>query len=126
MPAPQGLGKPEILRSPEAISALFRKGSRIRQGGLILVYGPVDTPEITTLGMKVAFAVPKRTHKLAVHRNRLKRLMREAYRKNRARLNPPAGESLGLLFIYQGRGLCTYSQMEADLSRLLERLNERL
>ena len=35
---------------------------------------------------RIAIAVPKRVHKLAVDRNRIKRMIREAFRQNRVRV----------------------------------------
>jgi ribonuclease P protein component len=79
---------------------------------------PTDAPA------QVAFAVPKRGMRLAVDRNRVKRLMREAYRLEKPgvleRLKGRTGQ-VAWLFIYQGRGTPTLAEARWKISRALHR-----
>jgi ribonuclease P protein component len=68
--------------------------------------------------------VPRKHLRRAVDRNRMKRLMREAYRLSKARLYERlAGrtQQVAWLFIYQGKGLTTWEVTEQKISRSLDR-----
>jgi ribonuclease P protein component len=71
----QRLPKKEILRKRDDFQRLFKDGKRWREKHLRFYYKEGDRRQ-------VGFTVPKRYGK-AVHRNRMKRWMREAYRKHR-------------------------------------------
>ncbi|MDB2471683.1 ribonuclease P protein component, partial [Flavobacteriaceae bacterium] len=71
----------EKLKSKAIIDALFTNGSSISCFPLRFVYLQKDFPENITL--KCGVSVSKKKFKRAVDRNRIKRLMREAYRLNK-------------------------------------------
>lgn len=102
----------EVVTSGRLIhDAPFRISGRIMQL-------PTDTPA------QVAFAVPKRNLKLAVHRNRMKRLMREAYRLNKHRwyeLLHAAGAQCAWLIVFNGKAPITLAETQMKITRSLER-----
>lgn len=72
------LPKEYRLKNRAAFSATYRvKNSHYKDG--IILYAGIIKKELTE-PTKVGFVVSKKTHKRAVKRNRLKRLMRESYR----------------------------------------------
>ena len=119
--------KAEKLCSRKVFTLLAEKGTRINLFPFRLVFSDSELPE--NVPVQAAFTVPKRNFKKAVHRNRIKRLMREVYRKNKA-LHYPfielSGKQFALLFIYYGNQLPDYSVTEEKLKLLLDRFVETL
>lgn len=89
---------------------------------LRLVYLPqTGQPQPET---KILISVPKRCFKRAVKRNRVKRQVREAYRKNKALL---AGRgSYMLAFIWLDDKLWNSPAVERKVLSLLQRLSEKV
>jgi ribonuclease P protein component len=75
------LPKTSIIKSSREISNIFKSGKRVNGNNISVVY--LLRPETETT--RIAFTVSRRV-KRAVDRNRLKRLMREAFRLNSERL----------------------------------------
>ena len=126
------LRKQEILRGKKSISAVFNSGVKltsppivclVRDGGKL----PTDTlNRRNSAEVRVAFVV-RRSIKRAVERNRIKRLLREAYRRNKQLLThtgPDALISKDIIFLYspgsaQPPRKLTYIQIDACMRRIL-------
>lgn len=65
------------LKKKSAFTATYKVKNSSHKGGVTLFVGIKKKDDGPT---KVGFVVSKKTHKRAVKRNRLKRLMRESYR----------------------------------------------
>ncbi len=94
-----GLSKGERIKSKKLFELLYSHGKiNYSKNGLFkAVFYLTDlTDEKRTHGVKVAFAVHKKAGK-AVWRNRVKRLMREAYRLNKHLLNAKETDKLLLI-----------------------------
>jgi ribonuclease P protein component len=109
---PNALPRGEIVRGKSTITRLFNQGSRLKGGSLLMIYysdsKPVDQAGRTSV--KVLFTVGKKLFPRAVDRNRIKRLMREAYRLEKSALSLLlASESrkedarMLIAFLYRGR-----------------------
>jgi len=110
------LGKDEKLKSKIFIEQLFAKGKRVKQFPLQLIYLPIN--HTSKFPIKVGFSVPKRNVKLAVNRNRIKRLMREVYRKNKHVFADNLDEQYVFMFIYTTKNEPTYTDLESTFEKL--------
>lgn len=71
------LKKEYRLKNKSAFAATYRIKNSFHCGGITLFAGKLRKNDCP---VKVGFVVSKKTHKRAVKRNRLKRLMRESFR----------------------------------------------
>ncbi|WP_276389010.1 ribonuclease P protein component [Eudoraea chungangensis] len=120
---PFQFSKQEKLKSRSIIGDLFDKGLSLKQSPLKLIYAKIDPP----LEPKIQFAVavPKKSFKGAVERNRIKRLIREAYRLNKGEFFNNIEGSYALLFLYLGKEMPTFDTIEKPLISILENLINR-
>ena len=128
------LGKNDRLKSRKAIEHLFAKGNSFSISPLRILYtlSPAVTPATHPMNLQVGFAVSSRNFKKAVDRNRIKRLMREAWRlqKNELQLSLPlASQSLHIFLIYTGKELPEYTlvfeKTALAITRLLKLADEK-
>lgn len=75
---------------------------------------------------QMLISVPKRCFKHAVDRNRVKRQVREAYRRHRDLYKLPEGKYLALAFIWLDRQHHDSAEVEAKVVNLLHRMGEKL
>ena len=94
---------------------------------LRVVFMPVNAAQ--NIPAAILISVPKKRFKRAVKRNRIKRQIREAYRKNKhCLLQLLQGQQNGLLmaFIFMDSELHPSSEIENKLKELLDRIRERI
>jgi len=68
--------------------------------------------------IQVGFSVPKRNIKLAVNRNRIKRLLREVYRKQKHLFSIEINEKYVFMFIYMAKQEINYADLELTIQKL--------
>ena len=110
------LSKDEKLKSKKLIERLFKEGKRIQSFPLQLLYLKVD--HVSEIPVKVAFSVPKKRIKLAVNRNRIKRQMREVYRKHKFCFFEMAKEQHIFMFIYLDSKETNFVELENALQNI--------
>jgi len=103
-------GKEEKLKHHKLIETLFKEGLRINTNGIQLVYLKIQ--HSGEFPVKAGFSVPKRIMKLAVDRNKLKRRMREVYRKNKHLFYENISEPYIFMFIYTAKNELKYLEIE--------------
>jgi ribonuclease P protein component len=115
------LRKHEILRKKLPISLLFRSGKSMKGDFLRIVYASLQLENDCFQEFPaILFAVSKKTVPSAVGRNRIKRMMREAYRLEKSLAqrrveSTSEGSAVGMLciaFLYMGRRK-TFPNLEA-------------
>ena len=92
-----------------------------------MVWMEMGKTENNNVAAQVAVTVSKRNFKKAVHRNRIKRLMREAYRLNKNLVVSYCEKmdiSLAILFIYTGKTMPDYKDIEAKIILSLKRFQD--
>lgn len=123
----QGFGKEYKLCSRKIIDGLFSEGEGIKSYPFMLRYQITNLPK--DIPFQIVITAPKRNFKRAVDRNRIKRLMREVFRKNKHELEEYLKESnqqLALFIMYTGRDMPDYKLIEAKLIKALVKLNQAL
>lgn len=112
--------KAEKLKKNTEISLLFEKGKWKTSGNLriIILKDKATTPiESGKLGVSVS----KRYFKRAVHRNRIKRLLRECYRLNKDLFKEAFGEkTMAMLFWVSSEMPQKFQDVEAQFIKLCE------
>lgn len=122
----KSFGSKEKLKSRKAIQSLFEQGKSIKEYPLILVYQKVTESDFP---LKIGFSVSKKNFKRAVDRNRVKRLLREAYRLNKFKCIDTFQNktiSTNAMIIYSSNEILPFEKMEAKVIKLLEKLNKSI
>ena len=113
--------KEERLSSKKVIDKLFSEGESFLAFPLKIVFFKTELP--SKYPVQAAFSVGKRNFKLAVQRNLIKRKIRESYRLNKHYLYDSLGDNqIALFFIYIGKDIPEYKQIETAMKNSIERL----
>jgi ribonuclease P protein component len=116
------LSKDERLSRRKIIEALHGSGMSIKSPAIILVYLPCELP--VEYPAQVMFSASKRLFKRAHDRNRVKRLLREAYRKQKQVVYSSLKErnqQYALHFIFTGKQLPNYPYVFGKMNDLILR-----
>ena len=117
----QTFPKKEHLKRKKLIDELFTDGKKVSAYPLLLFYKATTLPE-EGVSIQTGVSVAKRNHKLAVTRNRIKRLMREVYRKNKSDFQTN-GATFAFMFIYTGKEVLPYADLDKAMLKLLVKFN---
>jgi len=112
--------KEEKLKKKNLITDLFASGKSASVFPLKMIY--LKNDHESPFKVQAGVSVSKRNFKLAVDRNRIKRLMRESYRKNKHLIyNDDDTKKHILMFIYQAKREVSYEQMEEKMIELIKK-----
>lgn len=110
----------EKLKSKSVIDRMFTEGKSLKSFPLRVNYLPLKENEASS--NKMGVSVPKRNFKKAVDRNYLKRLIREAYRKNKYLTANNLNRDYALMFIYISREKADLKEISTAVIHLLKQL----
>ncbi len=117
----QTFSKNERLCSRILIDRLIEKGKSFNHSPFRITWLPIAE---SSAPIKVVISVPKRSFKKAVDRNKLKRQIREVYRKQKQSVyDVLAGKKIVVMIIYTAKTKLEFSEIEQKLIEALERLN---
>ena len=116
--------KEERLSHKKAIDALFNQGSSFNLSPFKVIYLR-QTPAMA-VPVQVLVGVPKKKFKRAVDRNRLRRMIREAYRLNKHRLTDhtealPYTLQVGFIYIADRLDI-PFAELEKQMVSCLDRM----
>lgn len=122
-------GKDERLKSRKLIGQLFEEGSSFFCYPFKIVYIKTDVP-IQNYPCKTAISVSKRLFKNAPDRNKVKRLFRETFRKQKRSLydalNLTESNLHIVMWIYVGKKIPEYEELFNQTGKGIEKLTQTL
>lgn len=80
----------------------------------------LQTEHTSSFPAQVGVSVPKRNFKKAVSRNRIKRLLRESYRKQKQIVYKTIDVPYVYMISYIGKEECSYADIEVKMEKLLQ------
>ena len=117
-------GRDRSLKRKVVMDRIFAEGHSAKAFPLIARFAEVspDGPAPT----RAAFTVSKRRFRLAVDRNRIKRLMRESWRHHRGDFesNIGRGHQCAVVLIFVGQALPTAEEVDRGMDKLLNRMTQ--
>jgi ribonuclease P protein component len=114
----------ERLKSTKSIQRLFKEGKSFSHFPFRVIY--IENPNQPS-PLQAGFTVSTRYFKKAVDRNRIKRLMREAYRLQKNKLQDELKKNnkcLAVFFIYTGNELPGYDEVYEKTGSALARIQK--
>lgn len=116
--------KTEKLKSKKLISWLFESGKSVVAYPLKLVF--LETHFDDGVLLKTGFSISKRNFKKAVDRNRIKRLMREAYRLNKAGYFGNTSKHYAFMILYLDKEIPDFKLIDSKMKSLFKKFKEKV
>lgn len=116
--------KKEKLKSEKLIEQLFSEGKSVSAFPLRMVYLKTDFDD--EVQFKTGVSVSKRNFKNAVDRNRIKRLLREAYRLNKASYFNNILGSYALMILYISKDGTDFDSIDKKMKLLLDTFSKKV
>ncbi|MCB9283342.1 MAG: ribonuclease P protein component [Lewinellaceae bacterium] len=118
----------ERLKSRKLIEQVFSEGQSFAVFPLRVVFTRTTLPEGAG-PVQVGFTVSKKSFRSAVHRNRIKRQMREAYRLKKNKLQEGlvhTTDQFAWMLLYTAKEPLPYSQIEEAMGIIVKRFLKKI
>ena len=115
------LKKTDRLKSRKAIDIIFTKGKSFSNFPFRILWMNVENED----GLKAGFSASTKNFKKATDRNKIKRLMREAYRLQKNDLGVQLSlnkKAINVFFIYTGKEVPSYDLIFEKMGNVLKRI----
>lgn len=116
--------KKEKLKSKKLIDQLFAEGKQFNHFPLKLI--ALKTSFDEDVNVKTMVIVPKKRFKSAVKRNRIKRLLREAYRLNKPLVFNNIEGNYAFAILYLGKEMPDFQLIDKKMKGLLEKFIKKI
>lgn len=119
----QTFKKGERLTNKKVFELLFNSGESFSLLPFRLVW--VNTKSGSSFPVQLGISVPKRSFAKAVDRNKLKRRIREAYRKNKSLIYEVVKQkdrTIALMIIYTAKDMLSYQEIEKKMVVSLQKM----
>ncbi len=116
--------KNEKMKSKKLIEQLFVNGKSVSDYPLQLIFLKIDHDG--EYPIKAGVSVSKRKFKSAVKRNKIKRLLREAYRMNKHLIYENCTDKYIFMFLYVDENEQNYVFIEEKMINLLQKFLKKL
>ena len=116
--------KQEKLKSKKLIEQLFADGKSVSSYPLKLLY--LKTEHTSNYMLQTGVSVSKRKFKSAVDRNRIKRLLREAFRKQKHIIYENCLDKYIFMFLYVDENEQNYVFIEEKMTSLLQKFLKKI
>jgi len=113
--------KEERLCGKKSISLLLARGNKYFLHPFSVKWIELSVTEKPSI--QLLAIVPKRYFKKAVDRNKIKRFIRESFRKNKELLSGPLKEknkNITLMLLYNSRKIESYQEVESKITLILQ------
>lgn len=129
MEAKEGLPKSQRIYLKKAVQTLFEEGKGFSLYPFRVVVHLYDAESQEVALPRMLVSVSKKRFHHAIKRNRVKRLIRECWRKNKSELMKLCKEhnkTLDVAFVYNATVILKYGEIEEKMKKVVERLAEKL
>ncbi|MDT0606293.1 ribonuclease P protein component [Croceitalea rosinachiae] len=116
--------KKEKLKSKKLIEQLFAEGKQLNHFPLKLLFLPTSFSDNSKV--KTMVIAPKKSFKSAVKRNRVKRLLREAYRLNKHMVFNNIEGNYAFAILYLGKEMPSYRLVDEKMKALLDKFTKKI
>ncbi len=125
----EGLPKSQRIYLKKAVQTLFEEGKGFSLYPFRIVVHLYDAENQEVAIPRILVSVSKKRFHHAVKRNRVKRLIRESWRKNKAELMKLClqnNKTLDVAFVYNATVILKYNEIEEKMKKVVERLAQQL